>query len=324
MEQKNNTANQPELQRTFTIGDEWLYYKFYTGPKTADIILTQMLKPLTEQLLAGGVIDKWFFIRYADPKTHTRVRFHVTGPQALLQVIQAVNQLSKPYIEQSLIWKIQVDSYQREVERYGIKSMDLGETFFFYDSKMIVDMLNHIEGDEGERIRWMFGLRAVDALLGDFGYSMEEKLSLISIMRESYGREHGMNRGLRSQLEKKFRKDRKEINGLMDRNNDNESVMLPLFRLIDRRSEEMKPVAAEILKLYDNKNPDPFLLNDLLFSYSHMLTNRLFKSKQRTHEMVLYDFMARYYTSEISKQKYAKINAEKKKQKELAKQKKKD
>jgi len=51
-------------------------------------------------------------------------------------------------------------------------------------------------------------------------------------------------------------------------------------------------------------------------SYSHMMVNRLFKSKQRLHEMVLYDFLHRYYKSEIARQKYAGINREKKKKKE--------
>ncbi|MCP5107271.1 MAG: hypothetical protein GY950_28045, partial [bacterium] len=226
MENKNNTnqANgnkeknkqDKPIQRTFIVGDEWIYFKFYSGPKTADIILTQMIKPLAAQLLADRDIDKWFFIRYADPKIHSRVRFHVTTPQALLKVIQAVNSLAKPFIREDLIWKVQLDSYQREIERYGVRSMELAETLFYYDSQMIVDMLDMIEGDEGERIRWLFGLRAVDSMLEDFHYSMEEKYDLVTILRENFGREFGMNRQLKEQLEKKFRKDRAVITELMD------------------------------------------------------------------------------------------------------------
>lgn len=205
MEQKKDTqqsSNFPEPQRTFVIGDEWLYYKFYTGPKTADIILTQMIKPLTEMFLAENIIDKWFFIRYSDPKLHFRVRFHVKDTRALLPVILQLNAAAKPYIDQHLIWKIQVDSYQREIERYGSRSMEMGETWFFHDSKMIVDMLDMIEGDEGERIRWLFALRAVDAMLNDFQFSMDEKYDLVTMLRESYGREHGMNRSVKDQTEK--------------------------------------------------------------------------------------------------------------------------
>ena len=169
METNNKNTNQNQVQslplkRTFIVGDEWLYYKFYTGPKTADVILTEMIKPITEEMLSHKVIDHWFFIRYADPHLHTRIRFHVSDPAKLAPIISMIRHLSTPYFEKNLVWKIQLDTYQREVERYGFNSMDLSELWFFYDSKMIVDMLALIEGDEGERIRWLFGVRAVDTL----------------------------------------------------------------------------------------------------------------------------------------------------------------
>lgn len=309
-----NSVNEQSLQRTFIIGDEWLYYKFYTGPKSTDIILSHMIKPIVEQLLIDGDIDKWFFIRYADPQLHTRVRFHFKNPQGLLKVVQAVNSSAKSFVEQDLIWKVQIDSYQREIERYGVHSMELAETLFFHDSQMTVDMLDLIEGDEGERIRWLFGLRAVDTLLEDFHYTIEAKFDLVTNLRESFGREFGLNRALKDQLEKKFRVDRTVITDILNHTDDRESEMLPLFQLLDRRSRNIKPIAEEILKLYgNNKRPDSLKLDDLMSSYSHMMINRIFKSKQRLHELVLYDFLHRYYKSEIAKQKYATSNENKKK-----------
>lgn len=317
MTQDNNTNKesnqdaQVQVRRTFIIGDEWLFYKFYCGPKTADIVLTRMIKTLAHQLLTAGDIDKWFFIRYGDPKQHIRVRFHVKTPQALLKTVMAVNNMSKPFIQQDLIWKVQVDSYQREIERYGTRSMDMSETIFYEDSRMIVDMLDMIEGDEGERIRWLFGLRAVDSLLENFAYSMEEKYDLVTRLRENFGMEFGMNRSLKQQLEKKFRNDRREITDLLNRNKDEENQMLPLFELIDSKFRAIDPIVKKLLTMYDNKTPAPFMLNDLIASYSHMLVNRLFKSKQRMQEMVIYDFLHRYYKSEIARRKYEKINREK-------------
>jgi thiopeptide-type bacteriocin biosynthesis protein len=306
----NQTQPQP-LKRTFIVGDEWLYYKFYTGPKTADVILTEMIKPVTEELLSRQVIDYWFFIRYSDPQLHTRVRFHVGNPQNIAAIIQVIRSHSTPYFEKNLVWKIQLDTYQREVERYGINSMDLSEQWFFYDSKMIVDMLSLIEGDEGERIRWLFALRAVDTMLDDFRFDMEQKFDLVTLLRENFGREHGMNRNLKDQMEQKFRDNRAVINELMDRSNDPISEMLPLFQVLAQKSAAVQPIAEQILALNkDNRLGMP--LNDLMASYSHMMVNRLFKSKQRTHEMVLYDFLHRYYKSEIARQKYSKINIKKK------------
>jgi len=316
MESNNNTntnQTQPQpLKRTFIPGDQWLYYKFYSGPKTADVILTETIKPLTEEFLSHNLIDHWFFIRYSDPGLHIRVRFHVLNPANILPIIQAIRDGVNPYVELNLIWKIQLDTYQREVERYGVNSMEVGEKIFYYDSKMIVDMLSLIEGDEGERIRWLFGLRAVDTMLDDFRYEMEQKYDLVTMLRENFGREHGMNKSLKDQMEKKFRDSRAEINELLDRKTDQVSEMLPLFQLLDQKSAAVRPHVEEILKLIEN-NKLQMTLNDLMASYSHMMINRLFKSKQRTHEMVLYDFLHRYYKSEIGRRKYAKINKEKKK-----------
>jgi hypothetical protein len=62
------------VQRTFVIGDKWLYYKIYCGVKTADMLLLEVIKSLTEQLIEEKIIDRWFFIRYSDPEPHVRFR----------------------------------------------------------------------------------------------------------------------------------------------------------------------------------------------------------------------------------------------------------
>jgi thiopeptide-type bacteriocin biosynthesis protein len=318
-----NQTQTTDVKRSFIIGDEWLYYKFYTGPKTTDVILTEMVKPITEEFQARKLIDYWFFIRYADPKLHTRVRFHIPDPGNMTAVISGIRSSVAWYLEHNLVWKVQLDTYEREVERYGINSMDLAEKIFYYDSKMTVDMLSLIEGDEGERIRWLFALRAVDNMLGDYQLNMEQKFDQVTMLRENFGREFGLSRGLKDQLEKKFRAGRAEINELMDTANDEVSEMYPLFQLLAQKSAAVQPIVKEILDLNrDNRLLVP--LNELMGSYSHMMINRLFKSKQRLHELVVYDFLHRYYKSEIARQKYAAINLEKKKKKELEKAKKKE
>ena len=58
------------MKRTFILGEEWLYYKLYTGTKTADLLLADVIGPLCKTFIANGWIDKWFFIRYHDPESH--------------------------------------------------------------------------------------------------------------------------------------------------------------------------------------------------------------------------------------------------------------
>ena len=50
------------MKRKFIIGDEWIYFKIYTGLKTADKILIETISPLVQHLFENKRIDKFFFI----------------------------------------------------------------------------------------------------------------------------------------------------------------------------------------------------------------------------------------------------------------------
>ncbi len=305
MQNRQNTEQPKKIRRTFIPGDEWLYYKIYTGPKTADIVLSEVLHPLAEQLLEAGVIDRWFFIRYGDPKLHIRVRFHFNGNGAAGHIVPAVKQALEPFVAEDLVWKVQLDTYQREIERYTPAGIAPAEEMFFHDSRMIAQMVGMIEGDEGETIRWLFCLRSIDSLLQDFHYDMEARRDLMEGLKTGFGREFGMNKGLREQLKTKFRKERPLIDDVMDNSKDEESEMLPLFELIEQKSTAIRPAVDQILALHKEDKLGR-TMNDLMGSYIHMLNNRLFKSKQRIHEMVVYDFLWNYYKSTIARLKYDK------------------
>ena len=72
------------------------------------------------------------------------------------------------------------------------------------------------------------------------------------------------------------------------------------------KKTQIQPVADSILAIKDAGKSE-VNLDDLLASYMHMSLNRIFKAKQRTHEMVIYDLLYRYYKSEMAKEKHRKI-----------------
>lgn len=290
-----------EVRRDFSLGSEWLYYKIYCGVKTADKILTEIIKPLTEHLLKQQLIADWFFIRYADPNVHLRLRFRFTDLNHIGTVIQLFKNAIAEHEQTGLIWKIQTDTYQREIERYGASTMLLSEQLFYYDSQCIVDMLDMIDGDEGEEIRWLFAIKAVDALLIDFNYSIEQRRKLMENLKTGFASEFKMNKDLKMQVDKKFRTHRETISKILNAKNNETSDLQPLFELLRYKSKNIKPFVTEILTIKQN-NQLQLHINDLLASYIHMLLNRLFKNKQRMHEMVIYDFMWRTYRSQIAMQ----------------------
>ena len=293
-------------QRDFTLGSEWLYYKFYCGVTTADKLLSEVIKPLTEEIVKNKWADKFFFIRYRDPDLHIRLRFHVNNINNVGKIIAVVYQSILPYVDQGLVVKIQTDTYRREIERYGNNTMDITESFFYIDSIVTLNMLELISEDKDEQIRWQFAIRSVDELLTIFQYTPNEKLLLLEQFKEGYINEHSNSKELRLQLDTKSRNLRKHVENILNRELDAAREILPLIDLLIWKREQLKPVANKIIEL-KNMNQLQITLSGLMESYTHMMLNRIFRSRQRTYEMVIYDLLYRFYKSTLSIEKIRKV-----------------
>lgn len=299
----------PPVVREFGLGSEWLYVKIYTGNKSADRVLTEVVSPLARQLTASGVVDRWFYIRYYDPDPHLRVRFHGGGdPGYWKTVLDALQAALRPYVENGLVVKLVTDTYQRELERYGDTTMELSEALFWSDSLAVAGFLDLIEGDEGERYRWLFALRNVDALLDDFGYPTERKRALLQFLRDAfYGEFSGGSRSERllHSLNDKYRADAKAVQGILAPGQDEE--LAEAVACFAERSERNRGIAARIAAALAGDGSSPAVtrqrLDDLLGSYIHMTLNRTFLARQRMHELVVYHYLAKYYESQLARQK---------------------
>jgi thiopeptide-type bacteriocin biosynthesis protein len=295
------TAPAVATKRRFSLGSEWLYFKIYCGVRSADKILTEVIKPVSEELKADGKIDKWFFIRYNDPDFHLRVRFHLTDITQVGHIIQTFNQYADQYMEGGTIWKIQNDTYNREIERYGSTSMEITETMFYHDSAAVVNMISTIQNDERENFRWMWAIKSVDELLKSFGISLDHRFEIMDSLRESFAVEFNSNKLLKVQLDSKYRQYRAKLDkwlsndGLLLEDPDELQAIRALFE----RSRCMVPLVHEINNL--NKQGDlEITMANLLGSLIHMIVNRVITSQPRLHEMIIYDFMSRLYKSTIA------------------------
>ncbi|MCL2042326.1 MAG: thiopeptide-type bacteriocin biosynthesis protein [Bacteroidales bacterium] len=293
--------NNKEIQRNFIIGDAWNYFKVYTGFKTADAILTGSIDPLVNSLITNKIIDKWFFIRYSDPKFHLRIRFHVNDPNHAPAVMMNFNQAITQHVQNQLIWKVQADTYSRELERYGTDTMELSETLFWHDSEMIIKVIAFDKVKQDENLRWLLGLKMIDILLDDFGFSLSEKCNLLNTLQENFGKEFGINAESRRQFGSKYRNEKAKIEKILDKNSEQDEEYSSLFKPVFEKSEASKSIIKEIRNKITTTTTPP--LNDLLSSYIHMTLNRLFRTQQRMHELVLYDYLFRYYNSLQARQK---------------------
>lgn len=285
------------MRRFFLPGSEWLYFKIYTGYKTGDTILTHKILPIISQLSALKLIDKWFFIRYSDPNFHIRLRFRVNDVLYYNQVFNLVSTTFEKTVDDGLISKIQCDSYNRELERYGGELIEITETFFCIDSYYILQLLkSSSESLDPEQTRWCASLRLIDDILIAFDFSLKDKRDFMLELSENFKKEFGFTvHTYTKQLNDKYRTNRAIIDSCFEKDN----LIKEYEDLLKQRVDYIKPLAAQIIKGYSDKNINP---NQHISSLIHMTMNRLFRSSNRTYEMVIYEFLYRYYKSQYARE----------------------
>jgi len=286
--------------RTFIPGSEWVYFKLYTGTKTADAILKKELYGYISEMLKSNIIDKWFFIRYSDPEFHIRLRLHLKETRNFNNVFNRFFETCNPLVATGLVWNIQCDTYQREMERYGVNTVSLVEDLFYTDSEFTVHLLHQLNEENPEQHRWRMALALIDSFLSAFSFDLSQRKELLNRMSESYKKEFGFtHHNATKQLNDKYRFFRKDIENAMLW----ESEVGGIVDLVKARKQAILP-AAEKLTAMEQAGELQVSLKELLISLIHMTMNRWFRTKNRLHEMVIYDFMFRYYTGEIAKEKY--------------------
>lgn len=287
------------FRRSFPPGSEWLYASLFTGTSTADRVLLDVVAPLARDVVASGEADRWFFIRYGDSGWHLRIRFHGV-PEALRAAVLPKLELAvTPLIQDGRLSRFLLDTYEREVERYGgPEGIDLAEQLFHADSDAVIEILEMVEeGDEGHDERWRLALAGSAAFLSDLGLSLEEKATLMERLRREFQEELGADARLKRQIGERYRKERAALEALLDPPEDGDHPLAPGFDVLRGRSERLAPIVAELRGLEESGRlwvP----VRELAQSYVHMHVNRLIRSAQRAHELVLYDFLARLFHAE--------------------------
>lgn len=273
------------VTRKFLPGSEWLYLKIYTGIKTSDIILQESIIPLVNFLLKEEqLIIKWFFIRYNDPKPHLRIRFQLADTSNYKTVLEKVNHQLKDFIDSGEIANIIIDSYTREIERYGENTIEFAEELFYKSSELV---LNFLEYDDEEKI--IVSIFYIDKILSKLKLSDTEKWALISKFNNSYKKEFNADKNLNTQLDIKFRKFNPSYLNFVK--SDEYAEIRNLFTSnIDESNFLIKNI------LNHNRNCPVFTpLSDFFQSIFHLHINRTFISNQRLFEMIVYDFIFRRY-----------------------------
>lgn len=275
------------LQRKFPPFSQWLYIKLYCGFKTAERILQDILLPFVEEGMREGAFEQFFFVRYHDEFPHLRIRFLNSDQNRQPVLYRKLLEKLQPCLDDESIDKVIVDTYARELERYGAPWMECSERLFFHDSLAVLRFINLLEEGEADKYKLLFAIRMIDAFLDDAGLTLPDKHELARGIQSGFFNEFGGQPGLRKKLNEKYRKYQSALFSHMDPSADASNGIVEAVDVFRERSRVNAVVFAEM-------PPAP---QSNLASYIHMTMNRLFLSNHRKHELVVYHFLEKYYAS---------------------------
>lgn len=283
-----------DLQRNFFPGENWSYFKIYCSCTQGDKVLSILQNSLVKHFTKDGKELFFFFIRYADP--HHHIRFRVRDVKLDI-MLRSLNMALRSLTNSGLVTSVQIDTYKRELERYGNINMELSERIFCSDSEAIMKFIDLLPKADVETYRWKAAIISIDMMLNDFKIPVNQRIELFKGSYEIFEREFvdhqndGMKRRFKLTINSKLREQRDFLDSVL-RIKDY-GKLEPYLLPFKERSISFSKISNEIKRNFDN----PASFQDLLRSYMHMSLNRIFPSKARKHELIIYYFLYKSYTS---------------------------
>jgi thiopeptide-type bacteriocin biosynthesis protein len=284
--------------RRFPPGTGWLYLKLYGGPMTLDRGLAGGLGEAIEQVVQGGAVTRWFFVRYRDPEPHLRLRFHGEPRRLDTEVWPVLREASATALAADAAWRLVIDTYEREVERYGGPAgIELAEDVFRADSDAALAIARGYPGSAGADARWRLALCGIDRLLADLGLDPAARREVVERSRAGFAAElGGDDRGFRDQLDQRYRRERPALEAVLAQTAGDGGPLAPGLAALDARSAGVRR-AAERWQARARDGQLTASTAALAGSLIHMHVNRMLVDDARAQELILYDFLARCYRS---------------------------
>lgn len=268
-----------DIKRTFFPGDEWLSLKLYGNSKRVEELIGFHLMSFCQQLINQKEIDKFFFLRYADPEGHIRLRLKGTKDNIQQKVIPKVNLWFKQLIEEGMLNIAIIDTYKREVERYGgLELIELAEDVFYTDSIFTCNVINLMRNSKSGMPLEVYIVASIINMMEELRIDYRVQKELFS----SY-----FDKSLHREL---FQKHRKTFLSICNSHDDWNGLKKTehgrvIYNLFNLRKESLNDFGDRVVEL-DNEGK---LWNDkisILFSIIHMHCNRILDSRQK-EELVM-------------------------------------
>lgn len=256
-------------QRVYFPGSEWLYVKLYGAGNRQEELIGASLREFCALMQQDGVTDNSYFLRYADPKPHIRLRFHGQPERLMTGLMPKLHDWAQQLQTEGLLSEVVIASYQPEIERYGgTDLMKLAEDMFARDSEMVASVVAAKRFGNMPLDMELVGVMSVLDMMNGFGLSLEEQFRWLD------------TRFSRKEYLVEFREKRRRYLQVCDPARDGEALQddvegMQIAQWLKHRVPAVLHYAENVRRM-DEIGELTSAVEEIMASVMHMHLNRLF------------------------------------------------
>ncbi|BBL79431.1 hypothetical protein RxyAA322_12850 [Rubrobacter xylanophilus] len=162
-------------------GSDWLFTKLYLARDRQDSFIAGTLNRFAETMVEEGCAEEWFYIRYADPEPHLRLRFRGESGILAARLLPALHNWAEELRTRGALKDLSLNTYEREAERYGgPEAMGEAESLFAADSRATAALLRLLVGKQVDLKPAELAAIGIVRILEGLGWASERRLEWLT------------------------------------------------------------------------------------------------------------------------------------------------